>query len=673
MTYRPDIDGLRALAVLPVMLFHAKLGVGGGFVGVDIFFVISGYLITGILWRELSQGRCSVLAFYERRVRRIFPALFAMLGCAAVVAVALFLPHHLIEFGKSTVAATVFLSNVYFYRDAGYFTEAAHMKPILHTWSLAVEEQFYVVFPILLVLLWRAGSVARIAALLGALAVLSFLTALATVRQDAEAAFYLPHARAWELLLGAVAAIAAAQGWLARPARHLAAEGAVLAGLAAIVWSVFAFSAETEYPGWSTLAPCLGAAILLLVGAHRDTIVGRVLSVRPVVLIGRMSYSLYLWHWPVLVFAGYVIVDPMSEMQALACLALSFALAFLSWRYVEEPFRRGPRAPSRRGVFVAGAGMSAVAFAAGWLLIATTGLPQRMPPQVDALFNESLYLHDRRDCHLVTPERAQRGDVCRRGSVSATPSFVLAGDSHADAISPAVFAAAQRLGLSGWQYTSSGFRPLPGVDMRGDPRFRADTESFMAFLRQRPEARLVIVTAFWQHQITGASYRHDGGVWTDAGYDGSGMAYNRKSFHDGMAALAKAFPDRLFVLLDDVPSGDALDLRTHARTLMFKGTEKLLGASLPRATYEAERATYVPLLVEIARRFGNVRYEPVFGILCTAVGCPLFHGDRALYRNGDHLSDYGARILISTLEGVFLRNSPPGQPSAVPPQVRNPQ
>ncbi|MFG6527600.1 acyltransferase family protein [Sulfitobacter sp. M23508] len=647
MKYRPDIDGLRTVAVCSVVLFHTGLGFPGGFVGVDIFFVISGFLITTILWEDLQADSFSIMGFYERRVRRILPALFVVMLASTVLATFLFLPDHLADFGKSMFAANIFLSNLYFYSETDYFTEAAHLKPMLHTWSLAVEEQYYILFPPILALLF---GIFRPSAILGWLvltATLSMVLSVWMVQRNPPGAFYLPQARAWELLLGAMTAISIAQGWgKVVETRPKLTFWLTLVAMAMIIWPVATYGPETVFPGLSALPPCLGTAILILTGDRRKTIATRLLSVPPMVFIGKISYSLYLWHWPVLVFAIYVSVDPLTLPEVLGCILLSFLLATLSWRYVETPFRKRSGF-GRAQVFAFGSVAAVLIAGLSSVLVTTGGIPTRMPSDITKLLQEDHFLHDQRDCHFVTPERARAGDICQRGATGVTPSFVLVGDSHADAFSPAIFAAAKSVGLSGYQYTQAGFRPLPRIQKKGDPTYAAQTEAFMNFLEDRPEVDTVIITAFWEHQVTGATYRHSGDIWFDdqqASWDGQ---TNRETLVIGIGRLAAAFPERRFILLDDVPSSDELDLKTHLRSLLFQVGSPQDEVGMHAENYAAQRAIYEPLLVQLAAAHPNVVYRTFFLSLCGTDICPLFKNNEPVFRNGDHLSVQGAHLLLS--------------------------
>ncbi|HEY6579235.1 MAG TPA: acyltransferase, partial [Rhizomicrobium sp.] len=328
--YRPEIDGLRALAILPVVLFHyGAPGFRGGFVGVDVFFVISGYLITSLIQGEMEDGAFSLARFYERRVRRIFPALFAMLAVVSAAALIWFFPVDLVRYAQSLFATAVFGANFEFWREAGYFDAVANQKPLLHLWSIAVEEQFYLLFPALLLALRRVSPRARRAAIGGVL-VVSFALGAWGVAAAPVATFYLLPARAWELMLGALLALGAFRA----PKSRIAAETLALAGLALIAASVFAFTSQTPFPGPAALAPCLGAALVILAARPENSFAGKLLATRPLVFTGLISYSLYLWHWPVFVFATYIGFREPSGAESALLIALSFALAVISWRYV---------------------------------------------------------------------------------------------------------------------------------------------------------------------------------------------------------------------------------------------------------------------------------------------------------------------------------------------------
>ncbi len=365
MKYRADIDGLRAIAVLVVVAFHAGVPfLDGGFAGVDVFFVLSGYLIAGVIAERRAGGDFSLGWFWERRIRRIFPALMTVLAVTTLLAAVLLLPRDFSGYARSMLAALASLSNVFFWRSSGYFASDDFSRPLLHTWSLGVEEQFYVVFPVFMLLAARMVP-GRVRTVLGVIAALSFALGVWAAANHPEAAFYLPFPRVWELLIGVLLAL-----W--KPALPGAAlrHAAGIAGLGMIVTASLTFSKDTDWPGIAALLPCLGAA-LIIVG--EGGVVSRLLATRPMVWFGLLSYSLYLWHWPLLTFQR--MIDPSPWATALTVL-VSILLAALSLRYVERPFRNG-RFLTRRQVFAGGAAAMAVLGLIGGAIILAKGVPQR--------------------------------------------------------------------------------------------------------------------------------------------------------------------------------------------------------------------------------------------------------------------------------------------------------
>lgn len=652
MKYRSDIDGLRTIAVLPVLFYHASLGFPGGFVGVDVFFVISGYLITLLIVSEISKGEFTILNFYERRARRIFPALFAMMAATLVAAAVIMIPLDLKDFGKSIMSTTLFAGNIWFYAKLGYFNEASELQPLLHTWSLGVEEQYYIVFPLILLALNRFGALKRVFAWVLALALVSFAAAVYMLPRNPEAAFYLPHLRAWELFIGSLLALATWRGVFRPYTTHLFVTNLLsLAGLAAIMWPVLTYGPETAFPGLAALPPCLGAALLIATGNNPQSIGARLLSLRPMVFTGKLSYSLYLWHWPFISFAFYV-AGPQGPIVGIGCLVVSSFVAYLSWRYIEQPFRNRAKV-GRRAIFASSIGAIVIMLSVGMLFLQTNGLPNRLDPDFQKLVKARKYKHDRQECHRVTPERAARGDVCLRGADGKAASFVLIGDSHADALSPAIFGAARQLGISGYQYTAAGKVLLPGVSRQGNPR-PENVVALLSFLDERPEIGTLIITQYWQNVLTGYTYRHSGTIMVDDQYDGSGSAYNPTAIKNGLTRLAARYPDREIILLDDIPTGREVHIRARLRLMRFNLVPV---EGMPLSEYHAQKALYEPYLIEIANTVDNIEYWPFFDAVCYDEFCPLFDGDVLLYSNGDHISWKGALRL--TDQAVELLSSVP--------------
>lgn len=447
MKYRPDIDGLRAIAILSVMAFHlSPWRVPGGFVGVDVFFVISGYLISAIVFSEIATGRFSVFAFYERRVRRIFPALFVMLIAVSVVISSFLLPNEFVDYAKSAIASTTSASNFYFWQHSSYF-DWPLSKPLLHTWSLAIEEQFYILFPIFL-LITRRFFPQRLKLGVVMLLLASLAASVATLYFSPSTAFYMPHTRAWELLMGTVIAL----GFFPRLRRVSVRNGVALLGIALIGYSALRYSEHTPFPGLAALVPCLGSALIIGAGESGSTLVGKVLSWRPMVFIGLISYSLYLWHWPMIIlndlglsanFAfvphkwGFVLLLQKSN-KAMVVLA-SFLLAALSWRFVERPFRSHHRRIERRPLFALAAAVMVVLLLSSGAVIYAGGFEGRFPHRALQVASFRLrpdsMIGQLGDCAITEDNRATVfGNAQCLQSASGKPTYLLLGDSHAAAL-----------------------------------------------------------------------------------------------------------------------------------------------------------------------------------------------------------------------------------------------
>ncbi|MEP6729795.1 MAG: acyltransferase family protein [bacterium] len=343
--YRPDIDGLRAVAVLAVVGYHAFPELlSGGFAGVDVFFVISGFLITGLIARELDAGAFSYVRFYERRARRIFPALIVVMLATLAIGWVMLLPEEYARLGEHVAAGTLFSSNLVLWHEVGYFDASAATKPLLHLWSLGIEEQFYLAWPILLVAIWKVGR--RRAPWIVLLAVYSFALSIYLVSRNATAAFYSPFTRAWELMIGALLAMGSADdrmqtAW--RPMRELAS----IIGVVMLVGACVELNPRLPYPGWHTLLPTIGAALIIVAGPAA-WVNQRVLANRAVVYVGLISYPLYLWHWPLLVFLrlgieSFALQPPRIHALTFGAIAVAFVSAVLTFHLVELPVRRSQR------------------------------------------------------------------------------------------------------------------------------------------------------------------------------------------------------------------------------------------------------------------------------------------------------------------------------------------
>lgn len=421
MKYRPEIDGLRAVAVIPVILFHAGVeACGGGFVGVDIFFVISGYLITGIIFEEIRTGHFSLARFYERRARRILPALLAVCLACVPLAWRWMSPLQFKDFSQSLSAVTVFASNLLFLRENGYFAAASELKPLLHTWTLAVEEQFYVFFPLLLLAL-RKLPVKGVMAALGGVCAASLVIALYWTEARPAAAFYLIPARAWELGVGALLALAPASERVNATLASLA----TLAGMALIALAMLTFYKTIPFPGYFVLMPVLGTALLIRFSGSGDP-VGRLLRLPVLVNTGLVSYSLYLWHQPVFAFLRLRELHEPTPLALAGAIAFTAALAVVSWAFIETPFRRRERI-SAKAIATTGALTSMLVMSVGLAGHVTDGFRNASVARTRAAaLEERLALND--GLSVKCNGAFQLSEECR---TSDEPELAVWGDSYA--------------------------------------------------------------------------------------------------------------------------------------------------------------------------------------------------------------------------------------------------
>jgi peptidoglycan/LPS O-acetylase OafA/YrhL len=645
--YRPDIDGLRCIAVLAVVLSHVELAFGaGGFVGVDVFFVISGFLITGILVRDLREGSYSIAGFYERRARRILPALFVMLLATFAVGGQVLGPDQFVDVARAAVATILFASNVWFWREtSGYFGEDVALAPLLHTWSLGVEEQFYIASPLLLAAIWRLAP-QRVRGIAILLTLASLAGAIWQVDSGAgQSAFFLLPTRAWELGLGALLALGAP----AVPARAGIRSAVAFSGLAAILIPIVAYTDATPFPGLAAVPPVVGSALLIWVNGAGTNPVKSLLSARPMVAVGLISYSLYLWHWPVIVYAK-VVTGALGPGGAAACIAASLVLGALSWRYVERPFRgRRGWLPTRRGVFGASAVAMTATLAVAAVVYRGDGFPGRVAPEVRAVFATARDV-DPRSGRCLGKQETIGAEECRIGLTSGgSADFLLWGDSHAAAAIPGVSEAARVEGVSGFAAAFSGCPPLLGV-------YRRDLDSgngcvdfniaVLDFLKRRDDMPLVMLMGRWAFAAEGVPPPGDSGpsaiLAETSGRMPTGTPEdNFAIFSAGLAATIAAIEmtGRRVVVVGDVPE-------------IGWSVPAVLGQSLmhhrppppgPSAGDVWRRSARVKATFDHYEAAGRIDYLPTISAFCPGARCDVVDAEgRPRYRDGHHLTRIGA-------------------------------
>ena len=624
MHYRKEIDGLRAVAVVPIILFHAGFSIfSGGYVGVDIFFVISGYLITSILIEALENKQLSLIQFYERRARRILPALFVVMLACIPFAYLWMLPSQLADFGQSLVAVVFFASNVLFWIEEGYFAAASELKPLLHTWSLAVEEQFYIVFPVFLMLVWRSGrrfalwSVAAVVAL-------SFLLAEWGWRHEPTANFYLAPARAWELLAGSICSFLTVR----RTQWSNNLLGAL--GLALVLYSIFAFDEKTPFPSAYTLAPVGGTALIILF-AGQGTWVARLLSTPVFVGIGLISYSAYLWHQPLFAFArlsNYRVPDSLT--MAMLCIA-TLILAWATWYFVEQPFRRRehPLHVTRRSLALGAGVMAAALLSAGLVFHFEKGFRSRADgvnlAKLEKRVEINFGLH--RDCE----GRFNDSENCR---TSDTPSVLLWGDSFAMHLLQGIMAGNTQLGLQ--QHTKSSCAPVLGLAMmtqiyterwaRGCIDFN---EKVLEWLKAHDSVDLVILSSPYAQLFQKSVLMKDGSRLRDPGLEN--IAEAMKATADAIRATGAKV-----VIVSPTPESGQNNGQCILRSKFFGATEEVCNFPLTTETQAFE------LLRSVQDEI------PVFWVheeFCTSGECDVIMDDIFVFRDGGHLSKEGSAHL----------------------------
>lgn len=642
--YRRDIDGLRSFAILPVILFHAGANwMPGGFVGVDIFFVISGYLISSIIFREVEAGNFSFLKFYERRLRRIIPALLVMLLVTLMVFQIIALPDQSQMTAESAIAAFFSVSNIYFWQESGYFAPAVEYMPLLHTWSLGVEEQFYLIFPVLILFIWRLNISMSLALLV--MIVMAFAVAYWLASIKPSAAFYLLPARAWELGIGALIACRVIPALREGIVRELATVG----GLALIVFSLFWIRSDMMFPGWVALLPCIGTALIL----HADGtswVSRNILGNSALVFVGLISYSLYLWHWPVM--AAFRILGAsihMEAMTALLSVVLTFLVACLSWQIVEKPFRDRKEMSNRRMLTSIGA-LSLFTLGLSTFSIVKEGFPSRLGEDATHALAAAQDIDPYREpCRDRSLERN-----CRFGSAIGPLTTVIVGDSHAAAIRGGIEGAGL-LAEGGATMIWEGACPLLlGVDPTNhDERQRCLDFKAYAWeqLEALPDVKTVILGGRWPYQMTG--YLPE-----------SGGSYRALFADEETTTLSEEENERVFTR--------ALD-RTLDR-LLAMGFRVIVVGSVPEAGFDVPRTialrryhqTSVPtgiprdfvqsragkadaLIDRVASARQDVTFLSIWEGFCSDTTCKIEQDGKPLFYDGSHLSYYAAKRIAAPL------------------------
>jgi len=680
MKYRKEIDGLRALAILPVIFFHGGFEwFGGGFVGVDVFFVISGYLITTIILAEEKQGTFTLAGFYERRARRILPALFFVMFVCMVFAWLWLLPDDMKQFSRSEVAVSAFASNILFFWTTGYFSTASEFKPLLHTWSLAVEEQYYLFFPLLVTATWRFG-LRVIAAICLVVAIASLALAQWSAVQYPAFTFYLLPTRIWELLIGALLAIYLFSSdvkkrstWSSHPVTVQIGSGI---GLALIIYATIFFDRWTPFPSLYALVPTIGAACIILC-ANPQTAIGKLLGSKPFVGIGVISYSAYLWHQPLFAFARHRSLTEPDESLFMLLSLVTLLLAYLTWRYVEAPFRHRGQVSRNQVMAFSGVCVSLIV-AFGLTGHFTGGFPSRYNANVIAVAKAAQEHRERPpQCDATYGKPNILNSACSLGS-KTTPTGVLIGDSHADAIAIALGESLEQKHLEFKDVSFPGCPPVVNLYKKenDDLNCYAYNTEVLKELKNDQSLEYVVIVSRWTMGLDGHGENlnnsgrngngfdnEEGGIeflWRprDLSVEGQDKAsdelqkrqFLQRRYADTVLEYLKA--NKKVILVYPIPE-TGWDVPAYLSKALLFDHPKLNAAdgSTSYNIYKKRNTEATRILDSIGEHKNLIRVRP------DQLLCSTFVKDRCitqldgvpLYFDDDHLSNAGARLITKEI------------------------
>lgn len=655
MHYRAEIDGLRALAVIPVILFHAGFSFfGGGFVGVDVFFVISGYLITSILLKDLAKDTYSLAVFYQRRARRILPALFFVALICIPFAWFWLPPKDMLDFAQSLSSVSIFSSNLYFLSESNYFDIEVELKPLLHTWSLAVEEQYYVFFPLLLALIWRIRKQA-VAPTLLILAGLSLYFSQWASYHYPKAGFYLLPTRGWELLMGSLVAISAFNGGVSNWIKPRFNSLLSLFGLAFLLLSIVIYDKHTPFPSIYALLPTVGTALIIMF-ATKGTLTNSLLSNTVLVKLGLISYSAYLVHQPLFAFARHRSLGEPGLSLIVALGLVSFVAAYFIWKYIEQPFRRSANPTSGKKLLTLGSTILIAFFAFGMLGIITDGFSGRYNNQQLAQYQTAaVHNFEWQGCNF---------NVCTN---NITADIVLIGDSHAASLAPSLSAAFDSSKKKFEWRTNPGCPPLIGfyVSNTQSDQCSRNNEAINALLNASDAAEWVIVSAQWSLYSSGKGFNNSlGGHETGAmNYYYQDISNSKRTSREREKDVVNGYIEYIsqllragkkVIVIDQIP---VAGWNIPNRYLKLAQLDELTDENFryPLAVYKKHTAAL--------RKFRALTHKNLYWaqpkhILCKDNSwCNTSQLPKLLYSDTNHLSKAGADLLAPAIEDIIQAHS----------------
>lgn len=641
MKYRPDIDGLRALAVLPVVFFHGGFSsFSGGFVGVDIFFVISGFLITSIILNDLEKDKFSIKNFYERRIRRIIPALYTVCLISLVLATLLFLPNELENFGKSLVGTIGFVSNILFWSETGYFDASSELKPLLHTWSLAVEEQFYVFFPLCLLLIHRYLN-KKLFFVLSAILVMSFVLSVWGAYHKPSATFYWAPTRAWELLIGSILAL----GVLPKPQNKFISNIGATLGLALIAYAVICFDYDTVFPGFNALYPCLGTALLIYFNQNEGSYVGKILSWKLFVFVGLCSYSFYLWHWPVFVFANYLSPEHLDKVTSASLILLSFVLSVLTWKYIETPFRNRKFLSGQWRIFIITALASVLLLLASIGIVAFKGVPERFSDMKNLEEYKGELVS--KSCMDVVPNEFENKKCLFGDTTKTNTSFIVWGDSHAGAMVRGIARAAKENKKLGYLAGFNGCIPLLQVLGAREDEPEKCNKASDKILSLVKSGDTVFLVGRWTYYTRKSLISKEGPTWINDEHSGEiSEAENYQVFERALRKTVKAIKEKGAnpVIVDTVP-----EFPKSVPESYYRFGEDV---AVSKGLVELNKKKTTGIMKRIADK-DTVSYVDPLPVFCDSEKCYGTKDGRVYFFDNDHINLNGALKLSSLFSSFF--------------------
>ena len=640
MNYRPEIDGLRALAVAPVILFHAGMNIfSGGFIGVDIFFVISGYLITSILIEDIENNSFSILNFYERRARRILPALFVMVLFTIIIGWFILTPYFYRDLFQTIFSVSFFASNILLYIKSGYFSAISELKPLLHTWSLAVEEQFYILFPIFLLVIWRFGK-KKFFLFLVLISIISLTLSEWAWRIDTSANFYLLPTRIWELTAGSLASL------LLKKYRLRENNFISLLGLLAILYSIFYFDENTPFPSIYTLIPITGTVLLILF-AKKETIVAKLLKNKILVSIGLISYSAYLWHQPIFSFIRHIKFEELTSVDFILCLIVIFTISYLSWKFVEQPFRNKKKI-NKLTIWFFSIFVFLLLSSIGYIGHKNMGFPNRLSEDIMIISKGSFDKNpNQKKCHF-RDEFNDLSNSCILGA-DVEPTYALIGDSHGDIFAYELHKKLKNLKLASYNFAFNGCSPVNFEKYSTNYKLNECYQKIYQFLKSKKNIDTLIISFRWTSLITGMGF----------GNENLGINENIKKLSiKDLNLRGKIISSKItefsslgkkIILIYPIPEAgkDVPNYTTKQRMLKDNNFE----IQIPYKDF-IDRNFYSYKALDEIYNHGKISKIYPSKIFCNKKEnelCNTIFEGKSLYFDDDHLSNYGASFIIDSI------------------------